>query len=418
MRNRVVRSPRTDCATFAALSGATQTGPNIFWLLSAIRYSAYAGDMAWLRSAMPDLRSGLELLLSLEDPHVGLLNAPGSLFIDTFRRGNFTSDSNAAMVLLLDRFAEAEELVGNHTGALELRGTRDTIRAAMNALLWTDGAGSGAPPAAAGHFITQRNPDNVTRDFVDYDANLLAAGAGVLDGKPERAKVLLARVDAGPCTHAHATYVSEVYYAPKDCVGGNYGDSAVAMGRIAVADGWARRRVGGAANAAVARDAVLAPLQRDLLANTWMYERYTCGAEPTHNPNYIEMPESVAMLLAEVKYGIELRLSRVIVKPIFPDVLATGFAYRVGQMDVRWAPNAFRAELGQLGAALTGVNATRSFEVHGLAAGTYIASVHGPSHPVPPAPLKLRVRSDQPLQLEASVGSGTVLSVAPASAVR
>ena len=120
---------------------------------------------------------------------------------------------------------------------------------------------------------------------------------------------------------------------------GNTGDSAVAMGRIAWADGRARYLVACSLVFPVglsARHAIdwqswmwkrrtsslstrcrcgdvrvwcargwLATFrlrsQADLIANTWMYERYTCASLPTHNNYYIEYPEAVVDLIAEVR---------------------------------------------------------------------------------------------------------------------
>ena len=114
---------------------------------------------------------------------------------------------------------------------------------------------------------------------MDYDSNLLAVMAGVAARVPGRAEATLKRVDSGPCTHARATYVSEIYYNQSNCNGGNTGDSAVTMGRIAWLDGRARRLMGTKDAGEMARDVILAPLQEELLANTWMYERYQCGGE-------------------------------------------------------------------------------------------------------------------------------------------
>ena len=67
---------------------------------------------------------------------------------------------------------------------------------------------------------------------------------------------------------------------------GNTGDSAVTMGRIGWQDALARQSVGGAAAAAVLEGTLLAPLQRDLLARTWLPERYDCQGRDAHNPYY------------------------------------------------------------------------------------------------------------------------------------
>lgn len=53
------------------------------------------------------------------------------------------------------------------------------------------------------------------RDFVDYDSNLLAVMAGVPD-TATRASAILGRIDAGVCSHARPTWISEV--RPSPCV--------------------------------------------------------------------------------------------------------------------------------------------------------------------------------------------------------
>jgi hypothetical protein len=60
------------------------------------------------------------------------------------------------------------------------------------------------------HYITQLNPDGSTRDFVDYDSNLIACAFGVAG--VERCHALLRRIDGGRCAHARATFVSEKWY--------------------------------------------------------------------------------------------------------------------------------------------------------------------------------------------------------------
>ena len=99
--------------------------------------------------------------------------------------------------------------------------------------------------------MTQLNPDGTTRDFVDYDSNLLAAAFVPMSN--ERRRSILRRIDAGNCTHAApGTYISEKLYGPKDvyscdaakpeirCVG----DSRVSYGRVAWLDAITRKLVG------------------------------------------------------------------------------------------------------------------------------------------------------------------------------
>ena len=60
-----------------------------------------------------------------------LLLAPGSLMVDVFVRQNYTADSNAMMVGFLNEFADAEEAVGNATGAAALRAEATAMNTAM-----------------------------------------------------------------------------------------------------------------------------------------------------------------------------------------------------------------------------------------------------------------------------------------------
>ena len=59
---------------------------------------------------------------------VGLYSVPGSLQIDVFVRANYTADSNAMMVLLLELFTDAEAALGNTTGAAARLGRAEALR--------------------------------------------------------------------------------------------------------------------------------------------------------------------------------------------------------------------------------------------------------------------------------------------------
>lgn len=100
-------------------------------------------------------------------------------------------------------FADAEEAVGNLKDAAELRSLSDTLVNSINKHLWSEEEDD--------HYVTQRDVDDgAIRDFVDYDANLLALAHGVVpDDRVER---LFKRLDGGRCTHGRATFVSEKYY--------------------------------------------------------------------------------------------------------------------------------------------------------------------------------------------------------------
>jgi hypothetical protein len=53
-----------DCITYDAISGATQTGPNIFWTMAALRYAAVSGDTTWLTTYLPYIRTSMGFLLA------------------------------------------------------------------------------------------------------------------------------------------------------------------------------------------------------------------------------------------------------------------------------------------------------------------------------------------------------------------
>eukprot|EP00455_Lapot_gusevi_P006217 TRINITY_DN12661_c0_g1_i10.p1 TRINITY_DN12661_c0_g1~~TRINITY_DN12661_c0_g1_i10.p1 ORF type:complete len:329 (-),score=53.37 TRINITY_DN12661_c0_g1_i10:119-1105(-) len=284
------------------------------------------------------------------DPQFHLLRAPGPLWIDVFVRQNFTADSNAAMVLLFREMSRVEEFVGNITGALIYEKLAHSITEAMNTHLWRED-----------HYITDFNPDVKlpdgslsSRDFVDYDSNLLAVAFGV--APPSRARSILRRIDSGKCTHARATWVSEKYYDEQTCYQANTGDSAVTMARIGWADAHARRRSG---DLRTFEDKLLEPLVNDILATTFMYERYDCQGRGVHNPFYIEYPELISMLLREVRYGIQIGLATIIIDPFG----RSSFSYHIGNVHVE-----YRTDYVRVNVPVSGV---KTFEIHGLKIGLY-----------------------------------------------
>jgi hypothetical protein len=62
--------------------------------------------------------SCVQFLMDRFDESVGLFNAPGPLWIDTFIRANYTSDTNAAMIMLCELMADAEGFLGNASGGV------------------------------------------------------------------------------------------------------------------------------------------------------------------------------------------------------------------------------------------------------------------------------------------------------------
>ena len=305
---------------FEAISGATQTGPNIFWISAALQYAKITGDERWLREQMPRIELALKFLLDRYDAGVRLIEAPGPLWIDVFVREGYTADTNAFAVGLLRDVAGAEQFLGQQELAQQRREMADAISAGMNEHLW-----------ARDHYVTQMNRDGSKRDFIDYDANLLAVAFGI--ATPRQAQSILARIDSGTCTHARATYVSERYYGVENCYNGNIGDSSCTMARIGWADGHARAVVG---DIDALEQRIIEPLRADLFISTWLTERYNCQGNGIRTPYYHEYPEVLVMLLREVVFGIKLGWGEVVVQPAAP----TNYHYQVGNVRVDFSPRA------------------------------------------------------------------------------
>ncbi len=313
---------------YLALSGETQTGPNTFWVKTALQYAFVSGDLEWLTNYMPTLRNASSFVFDLIETDKNLLFAPGSLMIDVFIRNNYTSDSNAMVVGFLRDFAEAERAVGNENRATELEAQAEAVKEAMNAKLWASGNGDD-------HFITQLNEDGTTRDFVDYDANLIAVATGVTD--EARSRAIFSRIDSGRCSAASGAgpqFVSEEYYGESDTTNGNQGDSWCSMARIGWFDAHARKRFGTEEDLAYFNDRIVGHIQKDLLVNTWMHERYGCDGAQQENRTmyYFEYPASVTMLLREIRYGVETRMTDITIDPFG----VNAFEYRIGNINVSY----------------------------------------------------------------------------------
>ncbi|CAE8638689.1 unnamed protein product [Polarella glacialis] len=375
---------------FTALSGAIQTGPNVFWILSAINYAKSAQDLEWLKAYMPTLRHASAFLYNLIDPEIKLAFVQGSLMIDVFIRNNFASDTNAQLVGFFREFAEAEEAVGNSTGAASLRDLASQIAASMNRYLWLPGSD---------HYVTQWDGPflNTTRDFVDYDSNLMAAAHGIPSS--DQARQILKRIDGGRC-RAGPTFVSEKYYGRGDTTYGNIGDSACAMGRIAWFDALARKRYGDAAGF---ESYILGPLKSALLSTTWMHERMGCdGAQQTNRtPMYFEYPSTVSMLIRAVKYGIDIGFGQIRIQPLG----VTSFSYHINEVDIDFSPDHVVVRIPGTGLAQITVGPvapSATFKLHTVGEDASCSSGQTASQAVSTA--------DGQLQFTAAIGRGCVVS--------
>jgi hypothetical protein len=307
---------------YLSIAQSKQTGPNIFWLLAAMDYAGATGDDAWLRSHYAHMQKAVEWLLDKFDKNVSLMKADGPLFIDVFRRDGYTLDTNVAAMWMLRRMAETAEACGDQTGASRYRDFAEKIESGVRKNLWNGND----------HFLTQRNPDGTTRDFVDYDGNFAALAFGVLKSQAEE-KSLLHRLDSGVHTHpgGRGTWVSERRYEKSDCYGDNDGDSDVAMARIWLLDMLARVRM----NDRITFDRLLNDTEDSLLRDVWLPERYDAGGEPAHNGYYHEYPEILTMVLREMRYGIQVSGQEVTVKPFDRQA----FRFRMNALEVEYSTN-------------------------------------------------------------------------------
>ncbi|HEY1790000.1 MAG TPA: hypothetical protein VGJ73_17775, partial [Verrucomicrobiae bacterium] len=307
--------------TYIAISRATQTGPNIFWVLAAIDYANSAGNESWLREHYPQLKAATDWVLDCYDPGRKLVKVGGPLFIDVFIRQGYTLDSNAMLLHLLPEMSAVAEFCDDGASANRYSQLAGAIKEGLNTGLW-DGHD---------HYITQRNADWSTRDMVDYDGNYAAVAFGAAN--QEQAAAIFRRLDGGPHTHPgnRGTWTSEKYYGPQDCFGGNTGDSATAMARIWWLDLAARRATGDVTNFY----RYFRPIQNDLLQHTWLTERYNEQGKSIRAPYYHEYPEITAMVLREMVYGIDIKINRIQIKPFG----IHSFHYRMGDLDVSYSQN-------------------------------------------------------------------------------
>lgn len=103
------------------------------------------------------------------------------------------------------------------------------------------------------------------------------------------------------------------------------------MGRIGWAEAHAAAKLN---NIPHIYQYILTPIMNELFKYTWLYERYTCDAQPTHNNYFIEYPEMIVMILHEIIYGISFELNSITIAPHVAE-----FEYRIGQVHLKYSQN-------------------------------------------------------------------------------
>ena len=199
---------------------------------------------------------------------------------------------------------------------------------------------------------------------------------------PERAKKIVARIAKGNCTGKgkRGTWVSErPFYSfdqdklfpdkgPKE-----QGDSTSAEGRVGLMDAKARIAMGDKASLKYFDENLLGPIQKDLLEFTWLTERYTCEGLRERTPFFFEYPCLLAMMLKEMKYGIDLGLVRWKFAPIAG---VSPFRWAVGSTDAshnRTAATLLHPGSGPRWVTVAGLAPSRAFVARGARGGCLYA---------------------------------------------
>jgi len=365
----------------------------LFWQLTCLNYAKVTGDIDWLRGYRSKLELSTNFLLSFYDKNYNLVKAPGPLWIDVFIRNNYTSDTNAIFPYLLNEMALVEDIIGDANLATQYRTTANNIIQAYNNRLWNTTSND--------HYITQVNPDGSTRDFVDYDSNLLAVAFSVAPN--DRATSILRRIDSGKCVYPSGkiTWVSEIIYDAANCYNGNTGDSQTSMGRI----GWADLRARVRMNQLDTFNGKIEQVKSDLLAKTWLTERYDCAGNAIRANYYHEYADLVSMILRELRYGIDIHLSTITISPFG----VKSYSYHIGNINVDYSSDTV---ILNMPGPSTPADNMKTIYLHGLAVSQqYQVKVTGNSNSCQASTNTISSDNTGLLTLKATVNSACTISV-------
>jgi hypothetical protein len=132
------------------------------------------------------------------------------------------------------------------------------------------------------------------------------------------------------------------------------------------ADAIARKKVG---DLKTFESLLLEPLQADLVRDTWLYERYDSQGQQIRTAFYFEYPSLVAMMLTEIRYGLEMSLQTITVNPFQTETaLALGYSFSFGSLLVEYAPSSPVTDSSSAVVTLRfpGSGHVRDFAVHHL----------------------------------------------------
>eukprot|EP00008_Paramoeba_atlantica_P001983 CAMPEP_0201505174 /NCGR_PEP_ID=MMETSP0151_2-20130828/85618_1 /ASSEMBLY_ACC=CAM_ASM_000257 /TAXON_ID=200890 /ORGANISM="Paramoeba atlantica, Strain 621/1 / CCAP 1560/9" /LENGTH=471 /DNA_ID=CAMNT_0047899001 /DNA_START=812 /DNA_END=2227 /DNA_ORIENTATION=- len=310
-------------AEYKALSGASQPGPNFFLILAALTYTKYSGDYDWFFCRQfPHVERATKFILSLYSEEEGLLNAPGPLMIDTLLRKGYQSDTNMFFVYFLKELADAvlwqSKLEVPPSGNLhtcfeayspsvrqqrkqwaeEMLEIRNRTISKINDKLWK-----------IDHYWSDPQ-----KDMGDHDSNFMAIAFGIAQGS--RVEKIWQFLSKSTCLHRP----SQKFYDGAHTYGRNTGDSDVRLARIALMEAFARTATRDAHGLKKLMDGI----EKELIGNIWMYERYSCSSDPErsegeHCPYFFEWPSIYGIIKVNSEYGIDLGLDKWTINPLGKD---------------------------------------------------------------------------------------------------
>ena len=361
--------------TYIALSGASQTGPNIFWLQACVNYATATGNSAWLGAHYPNMRKATDWLLKSYDPERRLLRVNGPLWVDVFIHDGYTLDSNAFMLRVLPLMASVAITCGDKETAIRYSEHHRNIHTGLEGLWNGDD-----------HYVTSRSTDwKTVEDKVDSDNFAAIAWGGTTDA--QRIKVMYRRLDRWAHPGGKGTWVAECYYGPSECYLRNTGDSACAMARHWWID-MVARHVSGDHTTFLE---LYRNVRTDLLANTWLTERYNDKGVSYRCLGYHEYPEVLAMVMREQYYGIEVKVDAVTVNPIAP----APWSYSNGRLAVSYNQEKVSLKIPGAGQRTYRICGLRSGATYQLSSGPIVtADVRGTISFIAPtgAPLSVEAK--------------------------
>lgn len=186
----------------------------LLWLLSCKEYYEYSGDLNGLRAVYPAMSASVDRLETYLNQD-GLLEIDGWNMLDWAGMdtpvSGVVTHQNALLVKVLREMAQAAELLGDAQRAEKLEKVAESIRQAMNRILWN-------PERNA--FIDCIHHDGSLSQVISIQTNIMAYLCGCVEG--DREKLLVDYILDPPADFVQigSPFMSFFYYEALEKVGG------------------------------------------------------------------------------------------------------------------------------------------------------------------------------------------------------